>query len=213
MLYGFTGAGESFRGERYDFSRIPRKASPVRRLEAGYPSFTPAERGRLRCSPEAVDYFGPDGSVGPHASNRLRGLVLHKVLSGVTVPEDLPEAVEKVVRSGELAPEDRQLTLRFLRDEVASVDGRGWFPADASQVLNEVTVLGTDGRESRPDRVVLHPGGKVSIVDYKFGAPEGRYTAQLARYARLFREMGYAPVEAFLWYIREGAEDEIVEVK
>ena len=213
LLYGFTGAGESFRGERYDFSRMPRKASPVRRLEAGYPSFTPAERGRLRCSPEAVDYFGPDGSVGPHASNRLRGLVLHKVLSGVTVPEDLPEAVEKIVRTGELAPEDRQLTLRFLRDEVASVDGRGWFPADASQVLNEVTVLGTDGRESRPDRVVLHPGGKVSIVDYKFGAPEGRYTAQLTRYARLFREMGYAPVEAFLWYIREGAEDEIVEVK
>jgi hypothetical protein len=48
------------------------------------------ERGRLKLSADAVDYFREDALV---RSPRLKGLVLHAILAETVVPEDLDGAV------------------------------------------------------------------------------------------------------------------------
>ena len=52
-------------------------------------------------------------------------------------------------------------------------------------------------------------GGKVTVVDYKFGRHLKKYEKQISKYAELYRAMGYEDVSASLWYV---AEDEVVTV-
>jgi ATP-dependent exoDNAse (exonuclease V) beta subunit len=212
ILYGFVGTLDYHAGTMYDFRSLKREAGPAAPLETGYPSFPAGERGRLKFSRDAADYFGPDGLVGPDASNRLRGLVLHDILASVTVPGDLPRAVDRAVASGELPAADRDRTLRFLEAEIASVAARGWFAESGVEVLNEAPLLGPDGLEVRPDRVVLRPDGSAAVVDYKFGQPEKKYLEQVRGYMDLYRSLGHSPVTGTLWYIRENGADEFVEV-
>jgi hypothetical protein len=211
VLYGFVKGADYHVGTMYDFASMDRNASPVLPLETGWPSYPAGDRGRLRFSRDAADYFGPDGLVGPDASNRLRGLVLHDILGAVIIPEDLPRAVDRAVSSGALPSGDRDRTLRFLETEIASVAPRGWFSPD-SRVLNESPIIGADGSDLRPDRVVIDPDGRVSIIDYKFGRPENAHLRQVRTYVDLYRAMGHPSVTGTLWYIRENGEDAFVEV-
>ena len=213
VLYGFVGTLDYHAGKLYDFGALKREAGPAAPLPTGYPSFTAGDRGRLKFSRDAADYFGPDGLVGPDASNRLRGLVLHDILASVTVPGDLPRAVDRAVASGELPQGDRERTLAFLEAEIASVAARGWFADSGTEVLNEAPLLGVDGAEVRPDRVILRPDGSAAIIDYKFGLPEKKYLDQVRGYMDLYRALGHSPVTGTLWYIREDGADEFVEVR
>ena len=212
ILYGFVGTLDYHAGKLYDFGAMERKAGRALPLPTGYPSFASGVSGRLQFSRDAADYFGPDGLVGPDASNRLRGLVLHDILASVTVPGDLPRAVDRAVASGELPQGDRDRTLAFLEAEIASVADRGWFAETGVEVLNEAPLLGADGAEVRPDRVVLRPDGSAVVLDYKFGQPEKKYVDQVRGYMDLYRALGHSPVTGTLWYIRENGEDEFVEV-
>ena len=212
ILYGFVKTLDYHVGTMYDFGSLKREAGPAAPLETGYPSFPAGNRGRLKFSRDAADYFGPDGLVGPDASNRLRGLVLHDILASVTVPADLPRAVDHAVATGELPREDRDRTLVFLEAEIASVAARGWFAETGIQVLNEAPLIGPDGAEVRPDRVVVRPDGSAVIIDYKFGEPGKKYQDQVRGYMDLYRSLGYSPVTGTLWYIRENGEDAFVDV-
>ena len=213
ILYGFVGTLDYHAGKLYDFGAMERKPGRALPLQTGYPSFASGVSGRLQFSRDAADYFGPDGLVGPDASNRLRGLVLHDILASVTVPGDLPRAVDRAVASGELPQVDRDRTLAFLEAEIASVAARGWFADTGVEVLNEASLLGPDGAEVRPDRVVLRPDGSAAVIDYKFGQPEKKYLDQVRGYMDLYRALGHSPVTGTLWYIREDGEDEFVEVR
>ena len=212
ILYGFVRTLDYHAGTMYDFGSLERKTGSSAPLETGYPSYEAGDRGRLKFSRDAADYFGPDGLVGPDASNRLRGLVLHDILASVTVPGDLPGAVDRAVATGALPSADRDRTLRFLEAEIASVAGRGWFAETGVRVLNEAPLIRPDGQEVRPDRVVLGPDGSAAVIDYKFGEPDEAYLSQVRGYMEIYRSLGHSPVTGTLWYIRENGADEFVEV-
>ena len=93
-------------------------------------------------------------------------------------------------------------TLSFLKERLDSVSGRGWF-APGARILSEAAVIGPDGREYRPDRVVVHPDGNVDVVDYKFGSENPSYHRQVQRYMNLYRQMGHAKVAGYLWYLED----------
>ena len=202
LLYAYVGQEQFSVGEPYPLGSLRRDSAEAPALAPGYPSWPAEEGSRLRFSPEAADYFGQDGSFGPEASRRIRGNVLHGILSRVRVPEDLPAAVEAAVRSGELPSEMRAETLALLEQRIASVRERGWFAPEA-RVLREAAILAPDGLEYRPDRVVLHPDGHVDVVDYKFGAPKEAYARQVGRYRQLYLGMGCKKVDAYLWYLED----------
>ncbi|MBR6002300.1 MAG: UvrD-helicase domain-containing protein [Bacteroidales bacterium] len=222
ILYLFT-RGDTSVGEVYDFASIYRKmaeeearadaeakskdeADKVLSIPLGYPVFRPDEGGRLRVSSDASDYFGEDGATGLSASNRIRGIVLHGILSSVKVPSDLPGAVDKAVIDGLIPAGERDKVFEFLKREIESVSARGWFPEDPSRVLNETSLIDTDGTFHRPDRVIVN-GTSAIVVDYKFGQEKGSYRTQIARYAATLRRIGFTSVEAHLWYINEEGDD------
>lgn len=166
------------------------------------------ERGRLKFSADSLDFFSEDGQAGVSASNRIKGVVLHDILSSIVSVEDMDAGVGAAVASGVLAA-DESLTVRsMLAERIAQVSEMGWFPDDREKVLNEVNIIDTDGGVLRPDRVVVD-GGEVKIIDYKFGEHYPKYERQMNKYADVWRRMGYEKVSAYLWYVHTG---EIVQV-
>lgn len=165
------------------------------------------ERGRLKFSADSVDYFSDD-EAGMSASKRIRGIVLHDILSRVVVPEDLDNAVADALSSGELTAYEVVEVSELLKIRISEVYERGWFSVKRECVLNEAGMIDTDGRILRPDRVVVC-GGKVRIIDYKFGEHHPSYVRQLKKYADIWRRMGYQDVSASVWYVQKG---EVVDV-
>ena len=202
FLYAFTGTTEYRQGEPFDFSTLKREKSGAEQLNPLFESYPSDSGSRLRLSPEAADYFGEQGSTGVLASTRIRGNVLHAILGSVILPEDLPGAVDGAILKGELPRALREETLAFLERRIASVREREWFSPQV-RVRCEAPLLSPGGAEHRPDRVVLHPDGRVDIVDYKFGQDQKKYRYQVREYVNLYRKMGYEKVSGYLWYLED----------
>lgn len=176
--------------------------------EPGDESADVRERGRLKFSADALDFFSEDGEAGVSASNRIRGVVLHDILADVIRPDDLDNAVRKSLQSGDITLSEAEEVRYLLSERIAEAAAYGWFPDGAADILNESTLIDTDGGMYRPDRVVLAEG-RVMIVDYKFGMHDRRYERQLRKYADIWRRMGHGDVSAYIWYVHTG---EVVEV-
>lgn len=176
--------------------------------EPGDESADVRERGRLKFSADALDFFSEDGEAGVSASNRIRGVVLHDILADVIRPDDLDNAVRKSLQSGDITLSEAEEVRSLLSERIAEAAAYGWFPDGAADILNESTLIDTDGGMYRPDRVVLAEG-RVMIVDYKFGMHDRRYERQLRKYADIWRRMGHGDVSAYIWYVHTG---EVVEV-
>ena len=159
------------------------------------------ERGRLKFSAESLEFFLEGSDSGMSASNRIKGVVLHEILSRIKTEDDLHDSVSVSALAGDITGAEADEVESLLSAKLAEVSARGWF--DGGEVLNEVSLINTDGRIYRPDRVVLKDG-KVVIVDYKFGEQDSRYASQLRKYADIWRRMGYAEIEAHLWYVMRG---------
>ena len=166
------------------------------------------ERGRLKFTADALDFFSKDGETGVSASNRIKGVVLHDILAHVNVPEDLEGAVRQAVQSGEVTRIEAEEAYRLLSERIAAAADRGWFPSHAERILNEASLIDTDGQICRPDRVVI-ADGKVIIIDYKFGEHHRAYERQLKKYAGIWSRLGYKDVTSYLWYVHT---DEVVKV-
>ena len=192
-------------GRMVDFDMFRKKSeSGVRRFEVSvgeeYPSYPLNPDTRLRLSSDSMDFFSEDGRSGTLASNRIRGVVLHDVLSDVRVPSDLGDAVARAEASGNVTAAEAREIYAFLSERLEKASARGWFPEDASMILNEVDMIDSDGQVYRPDRVVVE-GRKVIILDYKFGEKRRSHEHQVAGYADMWRRMGYDEVTAVIWYI------------
>lgn len=202
VLHDYLGTDSFSTGTPFNFSEMRRKADDSAPLEADFASFPAGSGKRLRFSPEAADYFGADGSTGLLASRRIRGTVLHGILASVRVKEDVDRAVAAAVASGELPADEKEGTSAFLKERIGQVEEKGWF-SPAAKVLSEAALIGPDGKEYRPDRVVLHPDGAVRVIDYKFGEHNPAYVRQVQRYMNLYRKRGCAKVDGWLWYLED----------
>ena len=170
------------------------------------PEVDVCERGRLKFTADSLEFFKDEGE--KETSRRLRGVVLHNILSRVSVPYDLEKSVQRAVLEGEVAAEESAEVMTILEGALKSGVSRGWFPQNRGAVMNEVSLMDVGGREFRPDRVLL-TDGKVTVIDYKFGEHQKKYERQVRQYAELWRRMGYAEIKAFIWYVET---DEVIEV-
>ncbi len=166
------------------------------------------ERGRLKFTADSIDFFSEEGEAGIAASNRIKGIVLHDILSRIERPSDLEAAVRQSLMAGEITQEEAVEATCLLSERISSAVARGCFPESCDKVLNESTLIDEKGGMHRPDRVVI-AGGRVIIIDYKFGEHYRKYERQLKVYAGMWRRMGYNDVSAFLWYVHT---DEVMEI-
>lgn len=197
--------------ERFIFGEMSEKAprkdegGKVADMEIPYiPEEGCGRSGFIRISSDASEYFTGDGEM----SSRKRGIILHGIMQNINMPKDLHEAVQKAVEEGSLAAGMAESTEETLARAIASADERGWFPEDAGKVLSERDIISSGSESKRPDRVVFN-GGRVEIIDYKFGEPQKKYARQVHEYMDLYRAMGYGDVHGYLWYVDDGKIQEV----
>ncbi len=133
-------------------------------------------------------------------SLRVRGIILHEMLSEIVTYDDVAGVVQRYVREGRIRLRDAQKVQKRIYELIKQPDVARWFAHDV-QVLVETDILKQGEKISRPDRVVIDDD-RVTVIDYKFGKRESDDNKeQLQRYMRLMREMGYNHVTGRLWYV------------
>jgi hypothetical protein len=130
------------------------------------------------------------------------GRTMHEIFEEILTPDDVGSAVHRKVIEGKL-PEDEEAALCEQISAKIRLPGiREWFDS-GNEVLREASILLPGAGTRRPDRIILR-NGKTIIVDFKFGAESPHYLSQIRNYKHLLSEMGYADIEAFLWYTDSG---------
>ncbi|MBP5301892.1 MAG: Dna2/Cas4 domain-containing protein [Bacteroidales bacterium] len=157
-------------------------------------------RPRIEMAYSGADFFEEPGA-------RQKGIVLHDILSSVTVAADLPQAIANAVSEGLLPASEAEGVEEMLSHAMDSVADFHWFNS-GNTVYNELSIINTDGNVERPDRVIAREGETI-VVDYKFGEERKYYCWQVRRYMKLLREMGYPGVKGYLWYVKNNKVEKI----
>lgn len=197
LLYLYCEQNGYTFGSPYRWNETSKKEdSEIEEFDAEYETYgmnPEACSKRFVASSDAWDYFSEEG-IGQ--SKRLRGIEQHALLSKIRTSDDAPE----VLRS--IEPQTRELLLERISAHSE------WFSPEL-KTLNEVAIIDSFGNTNRPDRVLVDEEGRVTVIDFKFGEEDEKYSGQVRRYMRLFREMGYGEVSGYIWYV---PSDKIIQV-
>lgn len=149
--------------------------------------------------------------------SRRRGRLLHSIMEQVIVADDLPAAIRRMKIAGRLKGKDADEVEAFLKAKMADEKVAKWFDKDLD-VITERTILCSDDKNRRPDRIVVSKEGDLEVIDYKFGEQlnDNYNTQQVRRYIKLLREIKaedgspkYRSVRGYLWYVSLGVIKEI----
>lgn len=151
-------------------------------------------RNRLKMRLSGIGYFSDDGT-------RDFGTLMHAIVSEIRTLSDLDSTLEKRVLSGELTTDEKQNLHQSLLQSLSLPEVKDWYSGNY-HVLNEQQVLHPSMNFVRPDRVMIKDD-EVVVVDYKFGESiESKYVKQVQRYTKSIRDMGYANVQGYLFYVK-----------
>ena len=168
-------------------------------------SATPWEE-RLRLRRHANTVFDFDAQQVQQEWNRK----LHYALRRTLYATDADRVAGQLVAEGLISSKERPELLQKLHQVVESPQLAHYFsPEVQPETEREILVGGTRRQEYKPDRIVFEVGapGRVTLLDFKVPPPEPRHRHQLARYADLFRQLGFADVQCVLYYF---GTDEVV---
>lgn len=164
-----------------------------------YPTARPALKLRL----PSQRYFEEGGK--PELAPRNLGILMHRAFEQADDVAQVREAVAHMQADGILSEEDAARLRQRIDRAFELPEVREWFDGSWQRIRNEQEIIVPGSASTRrPDRVMIR-GTRVVVVDYKFGALDAdRHRRQVAEYLRLLAEMGYDPVEGYLWYVKLG---------
>jgi len=134
-----------------------------------------------------------------------KGNLLHLMLAEIHFSEDVITAVEKAIMEGWLDPKLKDEVSAKLFKVVNHPSLKSYFEIPL-KVLNEQTLISANGVLLRPDRIVIKPGSKAILIDYKTGQKKPEYQAQIEKYAQTLTEMGFTVEKSLLVYLDEEIE-------
>jgi hypothetical protein len=151
---------------------------------------------------------------------RLKGIILHNILSNIIIKDDSSKALEQLLANGNILQENKSFFETLINKMLSLNYVQEWFEGKY-RVLNEADIIlkGKDRISSkRPDRLMIGEDN-VIIVDYKFATSKNNmelYSNQLNEYKFLLEEMGYKNIKSYLWFVsfdNEEFSSELIEVK
>lgn len=147
----------------------------------------------------------------PDITAKHKGTYIHRALQEIRTQKDASEIIHKlylrgVIDSSVIEEEEMQQTISKL---LSNPQVQTWFANDL-RILNEQTLIDKDGQIQRPDRVIIDPQGRVTVIDYKTGNDHKGYRKQVANYMSILRQIGFTEVDGYLLFIKD---EKVVKVK
>lgn len=139
---------------------------------------------------------------GMFRTGRGYGTMMHLIFSRIRTIGDLETVLDQLQKEGQIPWKEREELETLLHQKLRAPLVNAWFSeGNATRVFNERTILCGDGTVLRPDRVIGE-GKRITVVDFKFGELEKpSHRNQVLTYMERLREMGYDPVDGYLWYV------------
>ncbi len=145
------------------------------------------------------DYFSFDDK--PVKEQLNYGTIMHEVLCNVKTPGDIDKAIHRVFLDGLISNDERMTISELLHKSLQNENARDWFDETKWTIKTEADILLPDGRNVRPDRVLIREN-KVVVIDYKFGMlEETTHQKQVQYYMKYLSGMGYQDIKGYLWYV------------
>ncbi len=162
-------------------------------------------RKKLVIKREGTSFFQSNESESKGRINQ--GLLMHKVLSLIYTKDDVHSVLQKLNNEGVISKEEIDPLFNKLTELLINPKIENWFTKEW-QVKTEISIITQDGKQPRPDRVmiknVVHRGikkQKAIVIDFKTGVKNNSDKRQVEEYAHTLSLMGYLEVEAFLLYL------------
>ena len=133
------------------------------------------------------------------------GNLIHEILSFVKTKSDIDLALTKSIESGLITLSQRETVNNTLQGIINHNELEGYF-AEGNEILNEQTIIQSEGRTVKPDRMVINNLKEVFLLDYKTGTHHVKYQQQLENYQSAIELMGYKVVKKALIYIGKGID-------
>ncbi len=133
---------------------------------------------------------------------REYGILLHYILSKLTVSSELKQVIHDFKISGEINENEAETIERDIKNILSNHLIASYF-AEGVNVKNEMEILTEEGEILRPDRIVLLENEAV-VIDYKTGKLKTKkYHEQMNAYEKALFKLGYTSVKKILLYINE----------
>lgn len=148
-----------------------------------------------------LHYTTSKGSLwGTEASKAIDlGNSIHDIMALIVSCEDVDDAFKKYSENDNLSDSVKQSISTIINHpELKHLFDYG------VKVALEKDILTTNGVILRPDRINFHEENKVTIVDYKTGAPNEKNNQQINEYGSVLEQMGFNVLQKKLVYISEG---------
>jgi ATP-dependent exoDNAse (exonuclease V) beta subunit len=126
------------------------------------------------------------------------GNQLHLVLASINSKDNIKEAFEQLVKSGEIETAFSERMLAELVEIFEDEQYQRLFE-NAIEIISEQDIIAGEFSIVRPDKLIIKDSGIV-ILDYKTGLPKKKDVQQVKEYAAVLKETGYELVEAYLFY-------------
>jgi ATP-dependent exoDNAse (exonuclease V) beta subunit len=130
------------------------------------------------------------------------GILMHEWLADINTYADAPSALEKMRIIGRItAQQEQQMQTQWLHlQNLLQGENRNYWFDGSMKVLTEQTILSTNGKTYRPDRIIILQK-HAEVIDYKFGEEHtSKYNEQLRNYTLMLKQMGYT-VDAYVVYV------------
>ncbi|RZK50730.1 MAG: DNA helicase UvrD [Pedobacter sp.] len=137
-----------------------------------------------------------------------RGELLHAIMANTAQATEVRDRVKQFVLEGFISDADaEEYNLEALKI-YASPSLQDFFNGSGEH-LNELSIITAEGKTKRPDKVLIQ-GDKARILDYKFTLDQTeKHFQQVLAYRDLLQDMGYAQVDAYLYY---ALKDQLIKV-
>lgn len=126
-----------------------------------------------------------------------RGIYVHQFLSEL---KRFPEKQSEIQQLLMDIPEKYNHYIQQLLEKLILDDEYAPYFQNHLNVLNETSIISTDGSILRPDRVIFMDD-QVVVIDYKTGSPSEKHQEQIDLYCTKLKEMGYESVKGKLLYL------------
>lgn len=142
---------------------------------------------------------------GIYSSELMYGNMMHQVFSCIYTPSDVAPLLKSMQKNGLIRGTERESLHKEIVKMISQSNVKQWFIEKENRTIyNERTILCSDGRMIRPDRVIVEEGS-VTVVDFKFGMVESeRYKSQVKDYMFQLSQMGYGKTRGYVWYVLLG---------
>ncbi len=141
-----------------------------------------------------------------------QGKLLHELFASMNALSDLDQAIQKLKFEGVIDSKETEDKIRSVAmDAFSKPEVQEWYSGNW-EIFSECAIIyNLEGRleTRRPDRVMVKDNTAI-VVDFKFGKKQKSYSGQVREYTKLLEQMGYSPVEGYIWYVKQ---DSIEKVK